>query len=46
MADTTVPGLIGIDLIVIIGYGQAVLIDIGMSGDGQTQRYLTRLRGE
>jgi hypothetical protein len=35
MTDAAVPRFVGIDLVIIIGHGQAVLIEIGMTGDGQ-----------
>ena len=46
MAYATVPRLIGIDLVIIVRHGQAVLVDIGISRDRQAQRYLAGLRGE
>ena len=35
MADAAVPRFVGIDLVIIIGHGKAVLIEIGVSGNGQ-----------
>ena len=43
VTHTVMPGLVGVDLIVIIGYWQAVLIDIGIAGDGETQGNLSWL---
>jgi hypothetical protein len=35
MTDAAVPRFVGIDLVIIIGHGKAVLIEIGVSGNRQ-----------